>query len=262
MWEIFKAKELLKKNKTRLTILIFFIATCILINVCSKYTNSYENMKIRNELLTFYDNVKEEKKETQTSSKITKLEELQKINSEIIALIQIEGTNINYPVLQGKDNEYYMTHNYKREKTSDGALFLDAGYSWEIPSTNLLIYGHNNVGSKEMFADLIKYKSKAFYNKHKIINFTTNIDDAKYEIISVFLSRVYSKTEKNAFRYYFFLNADTKEQFDEFIVNCKKVSLYDTGANVDYGDQLMTLSTCEYSKNNGRFVVVARRINE
>ena len=113
-----------------------------------------------------------------------------------------------------------------------------------------------------MFADLIKYKSEAFYKSHKTISFTTNAHDATYEIFSVFLSRVYYKKQKDVFRYYFFINANSEEEYMEYIENCKKHSLYDTGVDVKYEDMLMTLSTCEYSKANGRLVVVAKLVNK
>ena len=107
---------------------------------------------------------------------------------------------------------------------------------------------------------LMKYKKESFYKKHKTINFTTNEEEAKYQIISVFLSRVYYKHEKNVFRYYYFINANNKQDFDNYINNCKKASLYEIKTSAIYGDQLMTLSTCEYSRTNGRLVVVARKV--
>ena len=153
-----------------------------------------------------------------------------------------------------------MTHNYKKQKSKDGAIFLDKDYDWYLPSTNLLIYGHNNIGSLEMFSQLVKYKKESFYKKHKIINFTTNEEEAKYQIISVFLARVYYKHEKNVFRYYYFINANNKQGFDNYINNCKKASLYKIKETATYGDELMTLSTCEYSRLNGRLVVVAKKV--
>ena len=207
-----------------------------------------------------YNIQKQEKQEVALSKNIMKLQELQKVNSDIVALIKIEGTNINYPVMQGEDNSYYMTHNYKKQKSKEGAIFLDKDYDWSLPSANLLIYGHNNIGSNEMFAGLMKYKKETFYKKHKIIDFITNEEEAKYEIISVFLSRVYYKHEKNVFRYYYFINANNKQDFNNYINNCKKSSLYEIKETAEYGEKLMTLSTCEYSRTNGRLVVVAKKV--
>jgi len=193
------------------------------------------------------------------TERMVKLKELQKENSDIVGWLEIEGTKINYPVLQTDDNDFYMTRDYKKEYSREGSLFLDKDYDWTIPSSNLLIYGHNKIGSTEMFADLIKYKKQDFYNEHKTIRFTTAEEDAEYEIISVFLSRVYYKSEKNVFRYYFFINAETEEEFMDYVNNVKIASLYPIEATAKYGDQLITLSTCEYSQEDGRLAVVARK---
>lgn len=199
---------------------------------------------------------------SKTEDRIKQLEELQKINPDVVALIEIEDSNINHPVLQTTDNNFYMTHDYKKEYSKDGSLFLDKDYNWDLPSTNLLIYGHNNIGSNEMFASLMNYKEESYYNNHKIIRFTTNTEDAQYEIISVFLSRVYYKSETDVFRYYYFINANNEEEFNDYVENSKKASLYNIDATAKYGDQLLTLSTCEYSQDDGRLAIVARKVNK
>ena len=173
--------------------------------------------------------------------------------------LEIDGTNINYPIMQGEDNDFYMTHDYKKEQSKRGSLFLDKDYDWSIPSSNLLIYGHNNTKDGSMFADLLKYKKKSFYVEHPTIKFTTDTEEADYEIIAAFLSRVYYKSEKNVFRYYYFVNAENEEEYNDYVANSKEASLYNTGKTAKYGDQLITLSTCEYSQEDGRFVVVARK---
>ena len=204
--------------------------------------------------------IPEEEITPQKTERMLQVAELQKENSEIVGWLEIEGTNINYPVLQGINNDYYLTHNYKHEKVSGGSLFLDTAYDFSIPSSNLLIYGHNNIGSSEMFADLMNYKNESYYSTHKKIRLTTNVEDAEYEIISVFLSKVYYKSEKDVFRYYYFINAENESQFNEYVKNSKEASLYDIEATAQYGDQLLTLSTCEYSQKDGRLAIVARKI--
>ena len=194
----------------------------------------------------------------QQTERILKVQKLQEENSDIVGWLEIEGTSINYPVLQGTDNEYYMTHNYKKQKSKNGSIFLTKDYDWSIPSSNLLIYGHN-LNNGTMFQELLKYEKEEFYKEHPIIRFTTNKEDAEYEIISVFKSRVYYKTEKNVFRYYFFVNANSEAEYDEFIKNAKKASLYDIDKTAKFGDQLITLSTCSYHVEDGRFAVVGRK---
>ncbi len=194
----------------------------------------------------------------QQTERILKVQKLQEENSDIVGWLEIEGTSINYPVLQGTDNEYYMTHNYKKQKSKNGSIFLTKDYDWSIPSSNLLIYGHN-LNNGTMFQELLKYEKEEFYKEHPIIRFTTNKEDAEYEIISVFKSRVYYKTEKNVFRYYFFVNANSEAEYNEFVQNAKKASLYDIDKTAKFGDQLITLSTCSYHVEDGRFAVVGRK---
>lgn len=256
-------QEKRKKIKIQYIILLIILVISMIVvgyKVYEHYIDSKSNKDIREELSNTNendDNLSEEEKEL---TRIEKLEELQKINTDIVALIEIEDTNINYPVLQATDNSYYMTHNYKKEESADGSLFLDKDYNWELPSTNLLIYGHNNIGSTEMFVELNKYKDEEFYKQHKTIKFTTNQEEAEYEIIAVFLGRVYYQTEQNVFRYYYFINAQNEYEFNNYVQNSKNSSLYPIDATAKYGDQLLTLSTCSYHTQNGRLAVVARKI--
>ncbi len=192
------------------------------------------------------------------SERILKLEELRKENEDIVGWVEIENTEINYPVLQADDNDFYMNHNYKGEKSSAGSIFLDKDYDFNLPSSNLLIYGHN-MKNNTMFQNLLKYNRIEFYNEHPIIRFTSLYDDSEYEIFSAFYSKVYYKTDKNVFRYYNFVNASSEEDYNNFVGNVKKASLYDTGINVNFGDKLITLSTCSYHTTDGRFVVVGRK---
>ena len=201
------------------------------------------------------ENAEELNEETE---RMLQVKELQAQNADIVGWLEIENTNINYPVLQGTDNSYYMTHNYKKEKSKNGSIFLDTNYNWNIPSNNLLIYGHN-LGNGMMFQELLKYEKESFYQEHPVIRFTTAEEDAEYEIISAFKSRVYHKSEKNVFRYYFFLNNESEEEYNQFVKNAKNASIYPIDATANYGNQLITLSTCSYYVEDGRFAVVGRK---
>ena len=203
------------------------------------------------------ENINEVKIENE---RISKVKELKKTNEDIVGWLEIANTDINYPVLQGSDNSYYMTHNYKKEKSKNGAIFLDKDYDWEKPSENLLIYGHN-MNNGTMFQELLKYKSQEFYENHPIIRFTTQNEDSEYEIISVFKSKVYYKSEKDVFRYYYFINAKSEAEYDQFVKNAKSASLYKINKDAKYGEQLITLSTCSYHVKDGRFVIVGRKKN-
>ncbi len=202
------------------------------------------------------ENSEPQDKETE---RMLQVKQLKEENTDIVGWLEIENTTINYPVLQGKDNEYYMTHNYKKEKSKNGSIFLNADYDWNISSNNLLIYGHN-LGNGTMFQELLNYESESYYKQHPRICFTTVEDDSEYEIISVFKSRVYYKSEKNVFRYYYFINNKSEEEYNQFVKNAKNVSLYPIETTASYGDQLITLSTCSYYVKDGRFAVVGRKI--
>ena len=257
-----RAKHSKKSNNKFKKLLLLLLVIIFIFSIGYMFCYIYNNNKNKKDSTDILNEVKIDSTQVteEKSEKMLKLEELQKENNEIIGWLEIEGTNINYPVLQGTDNEFYMKNNYKKEKSKDGSIFLDKSYNWDIPSSNLLLYGHNNKNGI-MFQDLLKYKNEDFYKEHTKIKFTTNKEDNVYEIISVFYSRVYYKSEKNVFRYYYFVNANNEQEYNDFVNNAKKSSIYDTGINANYGDQLLTLSTCEYSQEDGRFVVVAKKIN-
>lgn len=251
-----KSNNKLKKIVLLLLIVVFVCGIGYTIYyLYNSYKDKKDNTNILNNVIVDDTPVTEEKTE-----KMLQLEELQKENNEIIGWLEIEDTNINLPVCQTTDNDFYLTHNYKKEKSKGGSLFLDKNFDLINGSSNYLIYGHRNTQGL-MFEDLLKYSKEDFYNNHKTIKFTTNKDDSVYEIMSVFYSRVYYKKEKDVFRYYNFVNANNEEEYKDFVNNCKKSSIYDTGVTANYGDQLLTLSTCEYSQEDGRFVVVAKKVN-
>ena len=262
-----KRKSKKKKSigfKILMTILILlFIGSLVFVGYV--LYDRYKNNKEEDALKTFIGNETNESENTvvqEDDGRMGKVKELQKTNKDVKGWLEIEGTDISYPLLQGKDNDYYVHHTWKKKYSIDGSIFLDKAYDWSKPSSNLLIYGHNNRGTKTMFVNLLKFKKEDYYKKHKYIRLTTEKEDAKFEIIGAFKSRVYYKSEKNVFRYYYFVDAKNKEEFDDYVKNVKKASLYKTDATAEYGDQLMTLSTCDFSQEDGRFVVVAKKITD
>ena len=248
-----------KKKNILLKILILFFVISTLITIYYLYNQN----KNQNENKELDEYIKEDYEiEDKITDRMIKVEQLQQENSDVIGWIEIENSNISYPVLQSKENnKFYLNHNYKKEYSKQGSLFLDEKFDLDLPSTNYLIYGHNNRGNNEMFAGLMNYKNKSYYNTHKNIRFTTNREDSIYDILAVFYSRVYYKNETNVFRYYYFVNAKNEEEYNDFVKNAKEVSIYETGVNASYGEQLLTLSTCEYSQVDGRFVIVSKKKN-
>lgn len=180
-------------------------------------------------------------------------------NEDMEAWLQIPGTNIDYPVMwTPRDENFYLYKDFKGKKNDNGCLILDTDSSVEPLTTNLIIHGHN-MRSGAMFGNLEEYEEQSYFEEHKNIILYTEEQKRCYEVIAVFRSQVYKKSEQ-VFKFYKFFQADTQEEFDDFYNNIKELSLYDTGVTAEFGDHFITLSTCTYHVKNGRFVVVAKEV--
>ena len=180
-------------------------------------------------------------------------------NKKLIGWLKIDDTNIDYPVMQTSNNEYYLDHNYNQEYDKNGSIFLDADCDVVHRNTNLIIYGHHMKSGKR-FGNLNKYSSESYYKDHSKIQFDTIYEKGTYEVMYVFRSRIYNEDEI-VFKYYQFLDAASEAEFNSNMQEMAALSLYDTGVSAVYGDELLTLSTCDNSETDGRFVVVAKRIS-
>lgn len=180
-------------------------------------------------------------------------------NDDMAAWLQIPGTNIDYPVMwTPADEEYYLYRDFDGSDNKNGCLILDTDSCLNPLTTNLIIHGHN-MKSGAMFGNLTDYENEDYYREHKSIILYTEECQRNYEVIAVFRSQVYKKTDE-VFKFYKFFQADTQEEFDDFYNNIKALSLYDTGVTAEFGDNFITLSTCVYHVEQGRFVVVAKEI--
>jgi len=180
------------------------------------------------------------------------------LNQDLVGWIQIEGTKINYPVLQSRDyKNYYIAHNFEGEASKHGAIYAQETCDVFTPSDNVVLYGHRmNDGS--MFADLLKYKDKSYYESHKYIRFDTLYERNTYEVIAVFQIK---SVQNNTFQYHQFVDFEYESQFNTFMTRVDLLKLYNPGTTAYFGDQLLTLSTCEKNYSNGRFVVIAKKID-
>ena len=183
---------------------------------------------------------------------------LYSLNKRLIGWVKIDDTYIDYPVLQTVNNDYYLNHNFDQEEDKNGSIFLDKDCSIYPRSTNLILYGHH-MRSGRMFGQLNKYSSEKFYKEHKYIQFDTIYEKGTYEVMYVFRSKIYEESEI-VFKYYQFTDAVSETEFESNMKQMADMSLYDTGVSAEYGDELLTLSTCDYYTSDGRFVVVAKKI--
>lgn len=181
------------------------------------------------------------------------------LNSDMVGWIKIEGTKVNYPVMQTTDPElvdYYLDHNFNKEESKYGCIYVEELCDINKPSDNITIYGHN-MRDGSMFAALHGYRNEDFFKEHPVIQFDTLTKRNTYEIMSVFTT---TASFGKGFSYHSFVDAISEEAFLQFVANCKELSLYDTGVDAVYGDNLICLSTCEYTQDDGRLVVVAKRV--
>lgn len=180
-------------------------------------------------------------------------------NSDMVGWLQIPGTNIDYPVMwTPRDENYYLYRAFDGSENKNGSLILDTDSSLDPLTTNLIIHGHN-MRSGEMFGNLTDYEDPDYFEDHKQIILYTGECQRNYEIVAVFRSQVYKKNDQ-VFKFYKFFQADTPAEFDDFYKNIKDLALYDTGVTAQFGDHFITLSTCVYHVEQGRFVVVAKEV--
>ena len=182
---------------------------------------------------------------------------LYEMNNDMVGWIKIEGTPINYPVMQTPHNpDFYLDHNFNGEYSRFGCIYARESCDINKPSDNVTLYGHH-MRDNSMFASLNGYGNKAFYETHQLIFFDTLTEYRTYQVFAVFKT---SASVGKGFSYHYFDNASSQEEFDSFVAQCKALSFYDTGHTPVYGDKLICLSTCEYTLENGRLVVVAYRV--
>lgn len=183
-------------------------------------------------------------------AKETKKEGKQIQNDDVIGWISIKGTNIDYPVMWTPDNpEYYLHRNLKGEYSYPGLPFLD--YRCDLSSDNLVIYGHNML-NKTMFSQLLQFEKADFREKHRRIRLETGNEVRTYTVIAVI------KTDITGFRCDSMINAADEAEYNEFLEEIQENSLYFSGK--EGSGQLISLSTCSYHTENGRFVVIGKLV--
>ena len=183
------------------------------------------------------------------------------MNNDLVGWIRLEGTRIDYPVVQSLyEKDYYLYRNFNKEYSKDGCIYVREACNVFTPSDNVVIYGHR-MNSGAMFADLMHYRDKRFWENHQTFSLDTIYERHTYQIIAVFVT---SADVGQGFAYHMFNDAVSQAEFDQFVSTVHSLQLYDTGHTAQYGDMLVTLSTCtprHEQPSNGRLVVIAKRIS-
>ena len=190
---------------------------------------------------------------------ILQYQALYEMNRDMVGWIEIEDTDIDYPVVQTpKSPNFYLRRNFYKEDATCGTIYAREACDINLPSDNVVLYGHN-MRNGTMFADLMDYKSKSFWEDHKYVHFDTLHEFRTYEVFAVFQT---TADLTKGFTYHIFDTFNTEADFNSYVSTCKNLSrkYYDTGITPVYGDKLLTLSTCDKSIEDGRFVVMCRRI--
>ncbi len=181
------------------------------------------------------------------------IDKLKKTNKDIVSWITVDGTNINYPVVQGKDNNYYLSHDIEKNIKSSGWVFMDYRNSFDMSDDNTIFYGHN-LANKTSFGSLENvFKSDWFETSNHYIEVLSEKDRYLYEIFSIYTI--------NPEVYYLQNNFNNKNNYIEFINTIKSRSIYNFNINVDNKDKIITLSTCT-NDNKERRVVHAKLISK
>lgn len=248
-----KKPKNMKKIIFILSAVIFVVSLAILVNLC--VIEPYQNASKLKEIEEVYY------KEADSDEETGNLAALMAINSEIKGWIKINGTPINYPVLQSSPNDpiYYLHRNYKKEYSGFGSIFLDSLCDLERPSKNLILYGHN-MRDASMFGYLLRYDDLNFYKERPTIKLNTLAKRSEWKIISVFKTNTLESQGK-LFDYLKIDFANDKD-FLDFVYDVKVRSIVDTPVDIGKNDRLMILSTCSSELKEFRTVVVAREVRE
>ena len=193
---------------------------------------------------------------TEPREVLPRLQEQYEKNPDLAGWLTIPGTRIDYPVMYSPDEpERYLHANFEVSYSFAGLPFIDAACDPE--SGNRIIYAHNMLDGS-MFRTLLKYQQKDFWQRNPVIFFNTLYEEQEYEVVAAFYDKVYKKSDTN-FKFYQFYDTSDQSSFDEAIAYYREHALYDTGVTAQCGDLFLTLVTCAYQTENGRFVVVARK---
>lgn len=249
----------MKQNNTAL-IVAYCIAIFSLIKLRINYSNAlitYRNKVIISSLGISF---KEERLDSSKDKYAELLNKLYEQNSDTYGYLVIPGTKVDYPVMYTKGKDFYLRKSFQKLYSVAGTLYIDKYNDVNPRDDNLIIYGHN-MDNGTMFADILKYKNKTFFIGHKNIIFYTLNGKEEYVIVGVFLSKVYTKDD-DVFKYYKQYNFNDEKKFKYFKDNVFSIRLYDTNIDIEKDDQFITLSTCEYTEKNGRFVIIAKKISK
>ncbi len=251
----------MKNKKFIISFIIFIISIILLVSYIIYNKRDYHQPLItNNEVDKIIDNIKELdlKEEIDTNNKLLEINNLYNKNNDLVGWLSIDNTATSYPVMHTDNEDYYLYKDFYKNYYKAGSLYIDKNNKVNPRDINLIIHGHN-MKNGTMFGLLPRYKKEDYYKEHKTFTFYTLDEKQEYEIISVFLSKIYNINDEE-YKYYKFLNTTNEKEYNQYIDFIKENSLYNIELTAKYPDELITLSTCDYTQENGRLVIVGKRI--
>lgn len=240
-----------RKKSSRILIGIVTAILCVVLLYCGYYIIrpmwiTHKNNSINNDISEKYHQDADKSKNFQD-----RYSALLQVNKELVGWLTIPGTKMDYPVVRTENNDFYLKHNFERQVSDYGSIFMDFRNKGDLQSKNNIIYGHN-MKDGSMFQELMNYKDEKYFKKHPIIEFNTLEEPVKWQIFSVYVTDTK----------FYYIKTDFKDDadYEDFLKQIKNHSMYDTGVSVSKNDTILTLSTCSYEINDGRLAVQAKRI--
>lgn len=248
--------DFITRNKKLVLRLVFFASLILMVVsvgmiIYINYDN-YKGTKEYEELSEIYHEKSTQHSDTVPKATIDKevklgLAELQKMNPDIVGWIKISDTNIDYPIVQSEDNDYYMRRSAEKNSLRKGSIFMDFRNDSYLRDKNTIIYGHN-MKDTTMFSQLMKFKEKDYYDKHRTFTLDLLNGSHKLKVFSVY------KTDTK----FDYLKTDFEgSEFIKYVDTIEKMSMYKDDVVVTPIDRIVTLSTCSYEFNNARTVIHA-----
>ena len=199
----------------------------------------------------------DEEDEAQEPEPLPKYFQLHEENGDFFGWVRIEALEIDYPVMYSPERpEYYLDRDFYGYYSPSGVPFADDRCPED--GNYYLVYGHRMINGS-MFGRLPEYAKEEFWEENPTIGFDTLYEEREYEVMSCFYSRLYAEGEPG-FRFYDVFDLTEEEDFEHYVEEVKEAALYDTGVDAEFGDELLTLTTCSHHTDDGRFVVVAKRV--
>lgn len=204
--------------------------------------------------------------EGETTSVPAEYQEYYNRNNDFVGWIKIDGTGIDYPVVQAYDNDYYLNHNFDKKKESRGTIFMDYTSDSNLGYMNTVIHGHNWLDDT-VFSELPQYSDIDYYREHPVIEYNTRTEMHKWKIFAVFITTA-SADEDNGYVFNYVYPDMGGINFDGYMAEINKRTLYYTGVDVNENDKILTLSTCTREvdtrsyRADCRIVILARMVRD